>query len=220
MNVDLAYSSTGVIYILSSYQGVHVTRCCSWSTEALLEDSSVGQNLLSGFKAPALIFKLASGTLPARLGSEELLLQGVHGDAPWTNSADGDQGTSCLDDTSHQQPFQVNPSFTHLGTLGGERPRTSLLWRRVRVRRGADGLALGSLQSLLLQELPVSLSLAVFPLTSPLLDEPCQHAVGAPAWEQSSRAERLVWPWWVLGAVGEVSKGQRCENLASARLRP
>ena len=95
--------------------------------------------------------------------------------------------------------WQVNPSFTHLGTLGGERPRTSLLWRRVRVRRGADGLALGSLQSLLLQELPVSLSLAVFPLTSPLLDEPCQHAVGAPAWEQSSRAERLVWPWWEIG---------------------
>ena len=49
---------------------------------ALLEELSVGQNLLSGFKAPALIFKLASGTLPARLGSEELLLQGVPGDGP------------------------------------------------------------------------------------------------------------------------------------------
>lgn len=74
LNVDLACSSTGVIYILSSFQGVHFTRC-SGSTEALLEESSVGQNLLSGLKAPALIFKLASGTLPACLGSEELLLE-------------------------------------------------------------------------------------------------------------------------------------------------
>ena len=139
------------------------------------------------------MFKLASGTLPARLGSEDLLHQGVPRDAPWTSPADGDQGASYLADARHQQPFQGNPSFTHPGTLDGERPRTSLLWRQ-----GADGLTPGSFQSLLLQGLPASLSLAVFPLNSPLLDEG-QHPVGAPAWEQSSKAERLVWPSWVLG---------------------
>lgn len=139
------------------------------------------------------MFKLASGTLPARLGSEDLLRQGVPRDASWTSPADSDQGASYLADARHQQPFQGNLSLTHLGTLGGDRARTSLLWRR-----GADGLTPGSFQSLLLQELPASLSLAVFPLTSPLLDEG-QHPVGAPAWEQSSKAERLVWPSWVLG---------------------
>ena len=181
---------------------------------ALLEELSVGQNLLSGFKAPALIFKLASGTLPARLGSEELLLQGVPGDAPWTNPADGDQGTSCLDDTGHQQPFRVNTSFTHLGTLGGERPRTSLLWRR-----GADGLALGSLQSLLLQELPVSLSLAVFPLTGPLLDERARTLWGLLL---GSRAVTWRDPSGLVGAwcCGGSQYGPAGEDRTSARLGP
>lgn len=166
--MDLACSSTGVIHILSSFQGVHFTHVAhgalrlSWKNHQWVRICSLALKLLLSFLNLLLKPHLLSGLCGAPAGG-----------APGTNPADGDQGTSCLDDTSHQQPLQVSPSFTSLGTLGGERPRTSLLWRQ-----GADGLALGSIQSLLLQELPVSLSLAIFPLSGPLLDEPCKHPVG------------------------------------------
>lgn len=75
----------------------------------------MGQDLLSGFKALALTFKLASRISSICLGSEELILHGAPRGATWTSPAVGGQWASYLDDMSHQQPFQVNTSFTYLG---------------------------------------------------------------------------------------------------------
>lgn len=119
------------------------------------------------------MFKLASGTLPARLGSGDLLRQGVPRDASWTSPADSDRGhpTWLMQGTSSL--FRGICLSRIWGPLGGERgpgPKAS----------SGDGERMASpgvFQSLLLQELPASLSLAVFPLLLALCSTR-QHPVG------------------------------------------
>lgn len=157
------------------------------------------------------MFKLASGTLPARLGSEDLLRQGVPRDASWTSPADSDRG---------------HPTWLMQGTSSLFRGIClSRIWGRW-VERGPGPASSGDGEQMASPRGPFSHycsknSRPPCPWPSSLLLALCSTRAstlwGLLLGSRAVKRRDLSGP---RGCSGEVSKGQRCENCATTRLHP